>query len=308
MHRHQTTGRWQLGFALALVPAVLWGTLPIALKLLLTDLSACTVAWCRFVGAATVLALALGLHGSLPRPWTMGRSALGLLALACLGLAGNYYFWTLSVQHVSPATSAVVVQCSAPFLAAGAMLIYRERFSRLQWFGFAILLSGLALFFRDGLATLLSDPGRYWLGASLAMLSSFVWVFYALSQKQLLVSLPSQGIMVMVYAGSSLVLLPGVHVSQLAALSAVQVALLAYCVLNTLVAYGALAEALDHWEASSVSAVLPLSPLFTLLFMSALSRWLPGVVAPERLSVVGVVGALGVVSGAMLTALGGQRG
>jgi uncharacterized membrane protein len=32
---HQTSGRWKLGFALALSTAMLWGVLPIALKIAL---------------------------------------------------------------------------------------------------------------------------------------------------------------------------------------------------------------------------------------------------------------------------------
>ena len=47
-------------------------------------------------------------------------------------------------------------------------------------------------------------------------------------------------------------------------LDAIGLWLLAYCALNTLVAYGAFAEALAHWEASRVSTILATTPLLSL--------------------------------------------
>ena len=44
-----------------------------------------------------------------------------------------------------------------------------------------------------------------------------------------------------------------------------------FCGLNTLVGYGALAEAMARWQAAQVSALITLTPLFTLLFSDLLS-------------------------------------
>ena len=57
---HATTGRWQLGLALALTTAVFWGLLPIALKVTLTGMDAWTLTWYRFTSAA----IALGRRGA----------------------------------------------------------------------------------------------------------------------------------------------------------------------------------------------------------------------------------------------------
>ena len=46
-------------------------------------------------------------------------------------------------------------------------------------------------------------------------------------------------------------------------LSNLQWALLAFCGVNTLIAYGSFAEAMAHIEASKVSAILALTPLIT---------------------------------------------
>ena len=49
---HASTGRWQLGLALALTTAVFWGLLPIALKVTLAGMDAWTLTWYRFTTAA----------------------------------------------------------------------------------------------------------------------------------------------------------------------------------------------------------------------------------------------------------------
>ena len=48
---HATTGRWKLGLALALVTAVCWGLLPIALRIVLDGMDAWTITWYRFAVA-----------------------------------------------------------------------------------------------------------------------------------------------------------------------------------------------------------------------------------------------------------------
>jgi drug/metabolite transporter (DMT)-like permease len=83
--------------------------------------------------------------------------------------------------------------------------------------------------------------------------------------------------------------------------------MLLFCGLNTLLAYGAFAEALDHWEASRVSAVLALTPIVTLVSVWAVSHIVPSLIAPERLTALGVLGALLVVVGSIAIALGKNR-
>jgi len=88
--------------------------------------------------------------------------------------------------------------------------------------------------------------------------------------------------------------------SALGALNGRQWALLVFAGANTLVAYGAFAEALNHVEASRVSAVLTLTPLVTVSVVHLLP--LPGVVV-EPLSWLSLAGALLVVLGSMGAAL-----
>jgi drug/metabolite transporter (DMT)-like permease len=74
--------------------------------------------------------------------------------------------------------------------------------------------------------------------------------------------------------------------------------------LNTVVAYGAFAESLQHWEASRVSAILALAPIFTIASMSLMDWFAPGLITPERLTILGLFGAILVVAGSMSISLG----
>ena len=80
-----------------------------------------------------------------------------------------------------------------------------------------------------------------------------------------------------------------------------------YCAINTIGAYGAFAEALAHWEASRVSAILALTPLLTVATVSAFAAFVPGLIAPERIGAIGWIGALAVVGGSAAVSLLGAR-
>lgn len=77
-----------------------------------------------------------------------------------------------------------------------------------------------------------------------------------------------------------------------------------FCGLNTLVGYGALAEAMARWQAAQVSALITLTPLFTLLFSDLLSMAWPDVFVKPMLNLLGYLGAFVVVAGAMYSAIG----
>ena len=80
-----------------------------------------------------------------------------------------------------------------------------------------------------------------------------------------------------------------------------------FCSLNTLVAYGAFAEALKHWEATRTSAVLAVTPLLTLLFGALLTVLPGGYVNQDAVDGLSLGGAVLVVCGSAACALGGQR-
>jgi drug/metabolite transporter (DMT)-like permease len=97
--------------------------------------------------------------------------------------------------------------------------------------------------------------------------------------------------------------LPWVHPMEALQLSPLQGWLLLACCFNTLIAYGAFAEALAHWEASRVSATLAITPLVTFVAV-AIAAWLwPDYVHAEQINGLGYGGAVLVVLGSASVAL-----
>ena len=76
-----------------------------------------------------------------------------------------------------------------------------------------------------------------------------------------------------------------------------------FCCLNTLIAYGCFAEALNLWDASKVSAVLALAPLFTIATLKVIVIINPEYAFTDRLSNLSVLGAVLLIVGSALTAL-----
>ena len=308
MAMHQASGRWKLGLLLALVTAACWSTLPVALKILLEELDPYTLTWIRFVIAGGVMLAWLGARGGLSVFRGLDGSRWQLLLLAGVLLIGNYVFYLLGVQHTTPGNAQLLIQLAPLLMALGGIVIFREPYRLGQWLGLAIIVSGLALFFRDQSAHVLTSAHEYALGSGLVLLAAVVWAAYALIQKQLLMRLTSPAIMLFIYLLASVALLPLAHPAALLKLDAIGLWLLAYCALNTLVAYGAFAEALAHWEASRVSTILATTPLLSLGVIAIVHGLWPGSVAAEHVGALGYAGAgLVVICSAMSSLLGNRR-
>jgi drug/metabolite transporter (DMT)-like permease len=307
MAMHQASGRWQLGLALALVTAACWSTLPVALKITLEVLDPFTLTWIRFVIAGAVMLAWLGARRGLGGFAKLDRRRWELLALAGLLLIGNYVFYLLGVQHSTPGNAQLLIQLAPLLMALGGIVIFRERYQWGQWLGLATIALGLLLFFRDQSGRSSAGAHEYALGSSMVVIAALVWAAYALIQKQLLTRLGSPQIMLFIYLLASVLLFPLAHPAQLLKLDARGLWLLAFCAANTLVAYGAFAEALQHWQASRVSTVLALTPMLSLAVIAGVHGLWPGLVAPEHVGAWGYAGAVAVVLGSAMSALLGER-
>ena len=305
MALHQASGRWKLGLAMALLTALSWATLPVALKITLEQLDPYTLTWFRFLVAAALMLAWLGTRQGFGGFAALGGPRWAMLSVAALALIGNYVFYLLGVQHTSPGNAQLLIQLAPLLMALGGIFVFRESYRRAQWAGLAVIVLGLALFFREQLAHAVSGHD-YAFGSALVVVAAVVWALYALLQKQLLTRLDSPSIQLFIYALAALLLLPLAHPRELLALDARHAWLLAFCSINTLVAYGAFAEALAHWQASRVSAILAVTPLLTLATIAGLGMLgVSGVVA-ESVGGLGYAGALLVVAGSAICSLLGD--
>jgi drug/metabolite transporter (DMT)-like permease len=304
MARHQASGRFGLGLALASSTMVLWGVLPLILQGVLGVLDPVTITWFRFSFATVALLPWLARRGQLPRLGALVGRARALLAVATLFLAANYITYLLGLDRTNAPSAQVLIQAAPLLLALGGIFVFREHFVRLQWIGLGVLVLGMGGFFASQLRALAEGLDRYLSGAALIGVASVTWAIYGLAQKQLLLWMPSQAIMLCIYAGSALLFALGARPASLAQLDAAGWLLLIFASANTLLAYGAFAAALEHWEASRVSAVIALTPLATLGFTLLAAAIWPEHVDGRSVSPSALGGAAAVVGGSLLISLG----
>lgn len=307
MNVHRPSGRRYLGLLLALFTAGVWGCLPIGLKVLLSTLDPATITWARFLLAALVLLLMGG--GRAGPVWRdVGRGYLALLLVATLGLCGNYVLYLMGLDYVSPSTAQIVIQLSPIFMMLGSLSLFGERFGRQQWLGLVALLCGLLLYFDDRLAELLFGLREMTSGVLLIVAAAAAWAAYALAQKQLLVRFSPAYVLLCLYGGGALLLLPLAHPAAVLRQPPGQLLLLAATAIATLASYRSFAGALQHLEGARVSIVISLTPLITMGSSALLAPLAPELIRPDRLSAVSMVGAGLVVVGSMCTAVGRRRG
>ena len=296
--------RSHLAFLLALLAALFWGLLPLALQIVAPVLDTYTITWCRFLVAAAVVGLYLARRGALPKPWELAPRLARLLPVAILGLTLNYTLFVVGVRLTSPATAQVVIQSANLFVLLGGLVVYRERFSRLQWLGALILIAGLLLFFNRRLPLMFGSARPLGLGVLLLIIGSLTWACYGLAQKRLLREWSSAQLLWVLYVGGALLLTPLAEPSQLRMLSGAQAGALLFCCANTLIAYGAYAEAMQLGEVTRVSATVAISPLFTALASVLAAGWLLPLPSTEIPNAWTWIGVAAVVGGSALCALG----
>ena len=294
------TGNWRLGLALAATTATLWGLLPIALKGLLNAVDPYTVTFFRFFFSALALLPWVLLRGELPgRAQLKPRNTL-LLLFASVFLCANYIGYQLGLNRITPEAAQVTIQAAPMLLLLAGIWLFDEPFTLRQWLSAALFVAGLGLFFHHRLFEVFSDVSHYGTGIWIILLAAALWTGYAILQKMMVGQFSAQFSMLVFCSIGSMVFAVPADFSTLAALNSQQWLLLIFAGANTLIAYGAFAEALNHTEASRVSAILTLTPLITVSVVHLFP--FPGVVV-ESLDELSLVGALMVVLGSMGAAL-----
>lgn len=294
-----------LGLCLALTTAVCWGALPIAMKQVLSVMDPYTVVWYRFLMASFGLFILLYFKGTMPRFRLLRRRRWWILLLiATCGLLGNFVLFSSSLKYLSPTASQVIGQLSPVGMMFASVLILKEKMRVTQVIGAITLLSGLLMFFNTSLIEIFTRLSDYTLGVLLGVGAATVWVTYGVAQKVLLRRLSSQQLLFLLYVLCVIFITPVAKPGVLLQLSSWQLVCLVFCGVNTVVGYGALAEAMARWQAAQVSAIITLTPLFTLMFSDLLALGWPSIFTPLSLNFIGYVGAFVVVAGAMFSAVG----
>lgn len=291
------------GLSLALLTAAMWGTLPIALQLLLKTMDAVTITWARFLFSALFVLYMLQRKAKLPKVSAFTNPARILTAIAILALVGNFILYLIGLELLNPETSGVIIQLAPFILMFGSVIFYGERMSPLDIVAALILFSGLGLFFNDRLEQLFQSMSDYTLGVVAMLAAAVSWSVYGLLQKTLLRSMSSMQLTLLIYAGGAILLLLPSDLPSILELDLLHGFLLLFCCMNMVLGYGAFTEAMHVWQAAKVSAVIALAPVITIVCMP-LAVWLwPEYYESSGLNLLSYVGAGLVVTGSMVSSL-----
>lgn len=279
---------------MACLVALLWGFLPIFIKVAVTEFSVTFVTAARFTIAFLGLVVILKLRrkpafGVLRKP-----PAGAIFAALCLLL--NYYTYNIGIRAGTPSHAQVTIQAGGLVLVIYGVLFFGERLLRRQWLGVGVTVFGLVLFGRDFAGHMPSEasPG---FASAMIVLSGAIWATYAALQRHVSRAVPAQQLNVLVFGVATAAILPFVEWPSLASLTPELSLLVLFLGLNTLAAYMALAEALQHAPLADVSMIISTNPLLTLAGMLVIGESGLGGLAPERFGVMGYLGAALVVAG-----------
>ena len=285
------------GVFFTLITMALWGVLPIFMKIALNDFSAGTIVWFRFAFAFVFLFFYLSLRQR--DPVSILRNPPGLCLLGGLCLAGNYFYFIRGVELSSPSNAAVLIQIAPVLLVMVGVLVFAEKFKKAQFAGLFIAVVGMILFYTDQRSHVVNEE-LYTTANFYIVVGAVLWVGYMAFQKKLTPTHPAQHLYLLVYGTATVVLLGTVDWAEFQSVRASGWALLVFLGINTLVAYGSLAEAIKYIPVSLISVIVTLNPFITLTAMHFLAQFGPAWIAPEVIDLWGYVGACTAIAGVIL--------
>jgi drug/metabolite transporter (DMT)-like permease len=286
------------GILYAIVTALLWGVLAVALKVAVQYVDAATIVWLRFFMAFTPLLIWHIIRR--PRELRILFRPPLLLVLATLALAYNYIGFMWGIQYTSPSNAQLFIQSGPIMLTLAGIFFFKEVITRRQIIGFILSIAGLLLFYNQQIGALTSGEKIYMKGVFLTLSGAIAWAVYAALQKKLVTQYSTFTLNLFLFGLPTLLYLPLANFSQLANVSWAIWLVLAFLGFNTLVAYTTLSMSLKYLEAGKVSIIIIMNPLITFVMMGIFTEmnvtWIEG----ENFTLLSVIGAIIVIGGAIL--------
>ena len=186
-------------------------------------------------------------------------------------------------------------------------IIYNEKLSKRQVAGFLIAGIGLFFFYHEQLTNLIGNKEIFNLGMGWILIGASSWVVYATLQKKLVVNHSPQKLNLIIYGIPAIAYLPLVDFQVFGNLSIGFWLLMIFLGLNTLIAYGALAEALKYTEANKISIIITCNPIVTIIAMAALEYLAITWVEPENFNVTALLSGLLVITGAIMVIMRSKK-
>ncbi len=281
-----------------MMTATLWGFLAIMIKVAVVWIDPVTIVWFRFLTAFFILFIWFVFKD--PGKLRILLKPPFVLIIAALGLTINYIGYAKGIDFTTPGTAQIFIQLGPILLAVAGIVIFKEQLTKRQAFGFLIAGIGLIIFFREQLAQILHSENIFYRGVIWLIAAAFFWNIYSVFQKKLVQKYPPQQLNLIIYFIPVVVLIPFTSFHSFSTLSTGDWILLIVLGLNTLIAYGALAEAFKYVEANKVSVIIALNPIITFIAMIVLAALEVKWIDKETITLFGFVGAILVIIGAIL--------
>jgi drug/metabolite transporter (DMT)-like permease len=295
----------RLGILFACFTAVLWGLLPIALKVVLKNISPINVTWFRFSLAFSMLFLYYLFKKSSALKIILNPPLFLIVASAALGL--NYFGFIVGINLTTPGIAQIFVQSGSVLLAISGFLIFKEKANIKQLFGLIMVFLGMLIFYHEILLTLSREVEKYPPGIIWIIFGGIMWAVYAVFQKKMIISYDPLELNLVLFGLPALAYSPFVNYTTIIHISPLDWILLIFVGLNTLLAYGSLAYAFKYIEANKISAIITLNPLITFGLMAVFSTWGVAWISHEKFTLLSIGGAFLVISGTVLTVFQGNK-
>ena len=302
-----TESRPVYGFVLAAITAVLWGVLPLFLKICLEVMDSMTITAYRFLVAGLFVFAVLLTSRRLPVKALLTPKTIGLIVFASIMLVLNYTTNVIGLDYLNPETVQVVMQLAPFLLMLGGVVIFKERFTRFQTFGAVVLLSGMLMFFNERINALTISTTESPVGLAIIIFAATTWAIYALAQKPLLRSFSAKQLTLFMYVFGFVILIPLTDFSAILHLQPIHIGALLFCCINTIIAYGAFTEAMEVWSASKVSAIIATAPIFTYLSVVVAIEIAPERFEHSQMDAWAYLGAGLVIVGSIMCSLGKKK-
>ncbi len=132
------------GILYAVITAVLFGVLAIALKFSLSGLTPADITWFRFVLAFVILTGYY--YFKKPQYLRILRKPPLILIIATLCLSLNYYGFIEGLNLTTPSIAQVFIQLGPVLLAAAGFIFFHEKVTWRQFVGLFLVVAGLLIF------------------------------------------------------------------------------------------------------------------------------------------------------------------
>ena len=289
------------GLLLAVYTALLWGILAVELKVTFAWIDSLSVVWIRFVIAFIMLLIWVLITGK--NNFAIFKKPPPLIFLTAIFLGMNYYGFMEGVHYTSPSNAQIFIQIGPVGFAFVGIFIYREKVTWRSFAGLSLVLLGLFIFYYNQLYGFKGFEGQYKKGILMVIAGAICWTVFASLQKKLVKTWDPNQLNLMIYGFCSILFLPMTDFSTLFHLNFFQWLILISLGLNTVLSYGFLALAIKYVEANKVSVIITLNPIITFIIMAILGAIGVSWIAPEHFNIYGIIGAVAVIGGAIITIL-----